>query len=251
MSESSSSAPASAAWLPPLEASAAFLPSLPSHLVAKASSLALVPADTPLPTSLLWRLWDLKREEKEGKEEVKEGNEENENDLVARATAIADELASPESGAVMKVARLADGSAWALTSPGCHAALVQARLGGPAAEHRQLLASYCDDDDEKGNSCSSSSFSLTDALCPASSLPQASRVATLLASAPDDGYLMHNLGHHLAAAGALPALARLLGDAAWLDAKLRSYGAAAVTADFRRALALAQQEEQGEKERKQ
>ena len=43
----------------------------------------------------------------------------------------------------MKVARLADGSAWALTSPAAHAALVQARLGGPAGEHRELLSAYC------------------------------------------------------------------------------------------------------------
>ena len=251
-SSAAADADAATAWLPPLEASAAFLPSLPSHLVLRASSLALVPPDTPLPASLLWRLWGLQRKEKEKKEEIEgvaaekgEEEEDEEHALAAAATAIADELASPEAGAVMKVARLADGSAWALTSPHVHAALVQARLGGPAGEHRELLSAYCRRSGSSGSAGESQKtpFSVSaSSLLPTSSPTEASAAASLLALAPDDGYLMHNVGHHLAAAGALPALAALLGDAAWLDAKLRSYGAAAVTADFRRALALAQQE---------
>lgn len=235
---SSSSAAAAGAWLPTLEASAAFLPSLPSRLVSRASSLALVPPDTPLPTSLLWRLWGLQRK---GSEEGEKGDDDE--SLTAAATAIADELASPEAGSVMKLARLADGSAWALTSPQVHAALVQARAGGPAAEHRELLIAYC-----RGGDGKPLSSSLSDSLLPTSDPSSASTAASFLALAPDDGYLMHNVGHHLASAGALPALASLLGDASWLDGKLRSYGAAAVTADFRRALALAQQEEQRAKE---
>ena len=244
-SAAAAAAAAAAAWLPPLEASAAFLPSLPSHLVARASSLALVPPDTPLPTSLLWRLWGLNKKKKHGEGE-EEGEPEAAARLAAAATAIADELASPEAGSMMKVARLADGSAWALTRPDVHAALVQARLGGPAAEHRELLSAYCETQGSGGDR--ESPFSLACALLPTSTTVDASRLASMLALASDDGYLMHNVGHHLAAAGALPALASLLGDVAWLDAKLRSYGAATVTADFRRALALAQQEEQREKQ---
>lgn len=242
---SSSASAAAAAWLPPLETSAAFLPSLPSHLVLRASSLALVPQDTPLPASLLWRLWGLQKEKEEAREgENGEEEDEEEKSLAAAATAIADELASPEAGAVMKVARLADGSAWALTSPQVHAAIVQARLGGPAREHRELLSNYCHRRGREGRP--KSSFSASAALLPTSDPAEAAAAASMLALCPDDGYLMHNVGHHLAAAGALPALASLLGDAAWLDAKLRSYGAAAVTADFRRALAVAQQQGGGE-----
>ena len=241
---SSFSSPAAAAvaveWLPPLEASAAFLPSLPSCLISRASSLALVPQDTPLPASLLWRLWGLQKgsEEEKGEESL----------LAAAATAIADELAAPGAGAVMKVARLADGSAWALTSPAAHAALVQARLGGPAGEHRELLSAYCLRGGALEGADRKTPGSLSGSLLPTSDPASASEAAALLATCPDDGYLMHNVGHHLAAAGALPAMAALLGDASWLDAKLRSYGAAAVTADFRRALALAQQAEQRAKD---
>ena len=89
--------------LPPF---AAFLPDLQGLFSGPGPA-----GHAPARQSLLWRLWGLKQKG--------ERKEEKERRIPPRrgATAIADELAAPGAGAVMKVARLADGSAWALTSP--------------------------------------------------------------------------------------------------------------------------------------
>ena len=193
-------------WLPASGRDPGPLPSLPSNLAPSVDALALVPPDTPLPAALLARLW-----------------------RVGSPTAAAARADALASAGVMKVARLADGSVWGLALPAPHAAIVAARCGGPAAEHAALVLSYAGMEEEENEDGDQNNAS--------PSPPPATTLATALAYTPDDGYWMHNLGHHLAGAGRLDALAALLGDPGWLDAKLRSYGAAAVTADFRRALA--------------
>jgi hypothetical protein len=59
-------------------------------------------------------------------------------------------------------------------------------------------------------------------------------LAARLREAPDDGYLLANLGHHLAGAGRAAVLRQLLLDPAWLRRKLLAAGLTAVVADFRR-----------------
>jgi len=185
-------------WPPP-RAPVGPPPALPGPAGPRAAALALVPPDTPLPTPFMRLLWRLETD--------------------AEAEVAADELAA---AGVMKVARLADGSAWGLALAAPHAALVEASAGGSVADHTALVLAYAGLEEGDGESPPSP--------------PSATTLAASLAALPDDGYWLHNAGHHLAGAARLDALAALVADAGWLDAKLRSYGAAAVTADFRRAM---------------
>ncbi len=110
----------------------------------------------------------------------------------------------------MRVACLYDGSAWALVAPEHLQALQAACAGTAVANHQRLLAAYV------------------------GQVPGGRSQSSKLAEIADDGYILQNLGHHLACANRLSDLRSLLAQPAWLQQKLLSYGTAAVVADFRR-----------------
>ena len=183
---------------------------LDADLWPAAAAFALVPPDTPLPMAMLARLWGLDK---------------GPGGLAAGSAAAEGVIAALAAAGAARVARLGDGSAWALPSGSLHAALTTARAGGTPAEHAALVAAYA-------------GAGGPEAASPPPT-PRGPRLAASLAATPDDGYWLPHAGHHLAGAGDGLTLASLLADPDWLDAKLRSYGAAAVTADFRRALSPA------------
>lgn len=155
---------------------------LPKEMFDRYLRLAVVPDSTPLPMTMLSKLWRLSGE----------GDAEGCANLLQQL-------------GIMRVAFLYDGSAWALVD-GAHLKHLQSLAwSGATGVHDELLQSYLAEQQE-------------------------------LATVPDDGYFVQNVGHHLVGAKHTRDLKKLLTTAAWLESKLHSYGVASVVADYRRYL---------------
>ncbi len=131
-------------------------------------------------------------------------------------------IAALQAHGALRVAQLEDGSTWCLVTPPTLAALQaqHAQHGAATAAqhcHARLVDGYC-----------------RAAAAAAGGSQAAGSAAAAIKDVPDDGYFMQNVGHHLVGCGRLGALRALLGEPAWLEAKLHAYGTAAVVADFRR-----------------
>lgn len=143
--------------------------------------LAVLQPNLPIPMSTLRHLWGL----------------DDASDAEATATML-------QARGLMRVACLADGSAWALVQP---SVLDRLQASCPAAPtvHAELLVNY-------------------------------SKGYDGLWSVPDDGYILQAVGYHCIGGLQTAALEQLLQRPAWLHEKLHAYGVASVVLDFRRYL---------------
>eukprot|EP00208_Stichococcus_sp_RCC1054_P006330 CAMPEP_0206141976 /NCGR_PEP_ID=MMETSP1473-20131121/14954_1 /ASSEMBLY_ACC=CAM_ASM_001109 /TAXON_ID=1461547 /ORGANISM="Stichococcus sp, Strain RCC1054" /LENGTH=483 /DNA_ID=CAMNT_0053536755 /DNA_START=219 /DNA_END=1666 /DNA_ORIENTATION=+ len=153
---------------------------VPPNMRSRFLRLAVLQPNLPIPMPTLRHLWGLQDLQ----------------DAEASAMIL-------EERGLMRVACLADGSAWALVQPE-HLARLQMSCPLAPEVHRELLERYAD--------------------------------GQPLSSVPDDGYILQAVGHHCVAAGEIGLLEQLLQQPTWLHEKLRAYGVAALVLDFRRYL---------------
>lgn len=154
---------------------------VPPAMHARFLRLAVLHPSLPVPMQALCHLWRLSH--------------------LADAEATA---AMFQERSIMRVACLADGSAWALVQPDQFARL-QACCPLASEVHAELLERY-------------------------------SAGAASLANVPDDGYFLQAVGHHCMGANQAALLEGLLSQPEWLHNKLRAYGVASLVSDFRRYL---------------
>lgn len=111
---------------------------------------------------------------------------------------------------IVNIARLPTGQIWAL----------------PLEQHLQFLQVACKDTAQDYHA----------RLVDAYAAKGQQDAALPLATAPDDGYFLANIGYHLVGAGRLDTARALLFEPLFLERKLKACSAAAVVADFRRYL---------------
>lgn len=176
---------------------------LPSTMRDQFAALCALPPQTPAPASTLAKLWGIDERE------------------------IPPMLSIMASKSVISVAQLPTGQLWALPQAQ-RLELLHLACGNVAAKyHARLVDAYTahagpylerqEERDENGSEAE----------------------AKALADAPDDGYSLANMGHHVMGANRASTMKSLLLDPGWLDRKLKASGPAAVVADFRRYLLFA------------